>query len=420
MGRHDVVIVGAGIVGLTSAYYLKKNNPDLSILVVDRAATFAQGNTARSAAGFRNMFTAEINYKLSNSSIEFYRHVQNELKIDLGMKFVGYLFLLTEKFPDWVPQITERGIARVLDIEEAFDGSFLKASPDRETAEIMGLGTIERALYGKDCGIIEPDLLSSFYYNELVKMGVEFSFNTEITRIRLEPVNPLNYPGEPFIWHDKTISALESSRGEISGETYILATDVWTTGLLDPIGIDSHVRPKKRQVFQVSGDEIRNMLYSCKLNEEGLFPFTILPKSGVYLRPAPREKSFWVGVADDMGRDYSLVDEPTAEGDFYELNLRSIVEPYFPAFSRSRITGSWAGYYSYNTLDKTPYIFRFLNTIVATGTSGSGILKGDGIGRMVEGSYSGKETVKLYDGNELQTNTLGLERLGMEHEKVIL
>ncbi len=420
MGKIDVIVVGAGIVGLTSAYHLKQENPDLSIKVIDRAGTYAQGNTAKSAAGFRNIFTAEINYKLSNSSIEFYRHIQEDMKYDLGMKFSGYMFLFNDREPTWASQIVESGIAEILDIDEVFDSDTVRKSPDPETSRLLGLHDLRSALLGRKCGVIEPDLVSRFYYEELVKMGVEFGFGTELKKIRMEPVNPLNYPGEPFVWQDKTITALETSRGELNADSYVLATNVWTTELLDPLGVDSHIRPKKRQVFQVSGEQISKMLYSCKVNSDGLFPFTVMPRAGVYLRPAPKEKSFWVGVADDVGRDFSFNEDPSADKDFYDLNIKAMIDPYFPAFETGRITGSWAGYYAYNTLDKTPFVFRFLNTVVASGTSGSGILKGDGVGRMVEGLYSGKEYVKLYDGNELKTDVLGVRRSGTDREQVIL
>ena len=38
---------------------------------------------------------------------------------------------------------------------------------------------------------------------------------------------------------------------------YIMAADVYTTGLLDKTGIDGHERPKKRQVFQITNEKIR-------------------------------------------------------------------------------------------------------------------------------------------------------------------
>lgn len=416
----DLIIVGAGIVGLSSAYYIKKNNPDITIKVIDRASTFAQGNTGKSAAGFRNLFTSDINFKLSDSTTKFYRHVQEEMGIDLGMKFVGYLFLFGKNMPFWVDVMLERKIAVLKNPDDVFEDGILSKMPQRESADLMSLQDVENTLYGPECGIIEPDLVSSFYYDECRKMGVEFQFSTEVKKVNMAPVQPLNFPGEPFIWQDKKIESLTTDRGDLTAERYIFATDVWTTGLLDPIGIDSHIRPKKRQVFQISGESIQRILFSCKLNDEHIIPFTILPKSGVYLRPAVKERSLWVGVADDLGRDFSFTEDPQAEEDFYNYNLRTIAESYFPGFKNSSMTAKWAGYYSYNTLDKTPWVFRFMNAVVATGTSGSGILKGDAIGRIVDAYFSGREKVQLYGGSEIPSSALDIKRERVEDEHVIL
>ncbi|RJS69748.1 FAD-dependent oxidoreductase, partial [Candidatus Bathyarchaeota archaeon] len=35
MAEYDAVVVGAGIVGLSTAYHIKKENPDAQVLVVD-------------------------------------------------------------------------------------------------------------------------------------------------------------------------------------------------------------------------------------------------------------------------------------------------------------------------------------------------------------------------------------------------
>ena len=69
----------------------------MKIKIVERGPTFAQGNTAKSYAAFRDIFTSDINYKLSSSSINFYKHIQEDFKFNLGMKFNGHLFLLDEK-----------------------------------------------------------------------------------------------------------------------------------------------------------------------------------------------------------------------------------------------------------------------------------------------------------------------------------
>ena len=421
-GRFDVAIIGAGIVGLTSAYYLKKNNPDLNLVVIDKAPTYAQGNTARSAAGFRDMFSSDLNFSLSNSTIGFYRHVQEDLKNDLGMNFVGYLFLMNEQDPRLriLEEISTKAELQKLDIDALSHYDFLRTKLDDESRQIMNLKDIDVGVLGKNCGTIEPELVADFYYNSALRLGVQFMFNTYVKEFRLQPVDPMDYPGEPFLWQKKHLKYLETNNGNIEADVYIAATDVWTTGLLDPTGIDSHIRPKKRQVFQISGPTVEKVLYGWDRNDSGVLPFTILPSFGVYLRPAPKYKSFWVGTADDYNRDYSFIEEPEAEKSYYENSLAQVIQAYFPTLSYPKVTGMWAGYYAYNTLDGTPYIFRDLNIIVATGTSGSGILKGDSIGRIVEAVYSGREYAELHGGRKFKVSTLGLKEREVDGEEFII
>ncbi|MCL4332547.1 MAG: FAD-binding oxidoreductase [Candidatus Thermoplasmatota archaeon] len=307
-----------------------------------------------------------------------------------------------------------------IDASDLREIDYLSLVPDAESAGIMGLREIDSAVLARNCGIIDPVLLCKYYYDECMALGVEFIFNFDARDLELEPVNRLDFPGEPFIWQDKRIRIIKSGSREIEAETFILATDVWTTALLDLTGIDSHVRPKKRQVFQVGGDKIPEMVFDDSFTGEGICPFTILPRDGIYLRPAPLEKSFWVGVADDIGRDFSLSEDPQPEIPFYDMNLLQVIRSYFPAFSRTKMTSGWAGYYSYNTIDKAPYIFRTLNLLIATGTSGSGILKGDGIGRTVEAVYSGRSSVKLHNGLEFDPAMLGVKGRNVEPEEIIL
>ena len=420
--RFDVAVIGAGIVGLTSAYYIKKNNPDVNIVVIDKAPTYAQGNTARSAAGFRDMFSSELNFNLSNSTIGFYRHVQEELGHDVGMKFVGYLFLTSDDDPRLkvLQKVSQRSKVRTLDAEALSHYDFLRTKIDVETKALMNLKDIDLGVLGENCGTIEPELIADFYYNSAVRLGVKFLFNTTVREYRLDPVDPLDYPGEPFLWQKKHLKKLETNHGDIEADIFISCTDVWTTSLLDPTGIDSHIRPKKRQVFQISGPSVENILFGWDQNKEGVLPFTILPSFGVYLRPAPKAKSLWVGTADDYNRDYSFNEEPDAEREYYDNSLAQVIQAYFPTMSYPKVTGMWAGYYAYNTIDGTPYIFKDLNIIVASGTSGSGILKGDSIGRIVEAVYSGKEFAELYNGKKIKSSALGIENREVEREEFII
>lgn len=421
MERYDLIVIGAGITGLASAYHIKRENRDLRVGILDRAPTYAQGNTAKSDAAFRDTFTSELNFKLSSTSIGFYRYIQEELGYNLGMHFNGYMFLLDETAlnSESVKHIQQRADTKILTGDEVASLG-INVSQNGEVKKIMNLKDISGGLIGKNCGILEPDLVASYYASELQKMGAEFHYSTNLEKIRLEPVDRLDYPGEPFIWQNKMIGGLNTNRGDFVAYDYILATDVWATSLLDPIGIDSHIRPKKRQVFQVSSNEIKRMVTTSYDGKEGLFPFTILPGPMIDMRPDPRSQTFWVSYTDDIGRDFSLEDDPQPEMDFYEKNLYPVLREYVPAFIDSKVTSSWAGYYSINTLDGTYYIFKELNLIVATGSSGSGIMKGDAAGRIVAALYSGKEKAVLYGGSTLDVSDLGIKNRKAPMENLII
>ena len=421
MPHYDAIIVGAGVTGLASAFHIKNENPDMSVCLIEKERTYAQGNTGRSAAGYRDTFTSEMNHVLSSSSIEFYKHVQNDLGFDLGMDSCGYLFLLGEKnkFSSSLEKVMKRAKGRILSGNQ-IENMGINLKPDRNVADLMKLPDIESAFLGENCGIIEPDLICSFYDSELRKMGVDMKYGTVVKKINLAPVTRLDYPGEPFLWQDKTVSSLDTSAGEMSADTYVMCTDVWTTDLMSPIGVDSHIRPKKRQIFQVSGAEISAFVGKRYDGSPGTCPFMILPSSSIYLRPEPKSKSFWISTADEIGRPYSYEDDPQPEKEFYELGMLPVAQEYLPQLKNSKVTSSWAGHYAYNTIDKTHYIFRAINTIVATGTSGSGIMKGDSAGRVVASLLNGMDTATTYTGKKINVEDLGIKHRKVEIEELVI
>jgi glycine/D-amino acid oxidase-like deaminating enzyme len=80
----------------------------------------------------------------------------------------------------------------------------------------------------------------------------------------------------------------------------------------------------------------------------------------------------------------------------------------------------WAGHYSYNTIDKTHYVFREGNLIVAAGSNGSGIMKADAIGRVVSSLYMQREKTTLYDGSVIGTSDLGVENRKVPPEHMVI
>jgi len=425
--HYDVLIVGAGIIGLSAAYHIKQNNPDLSVLVLDRNAAAAQGETAKSVAAVRDCFTSEVNRLLAKSTIEFYKHLQFESHFNLGLELVGYLWLLTEfefrRFNAFMKRMQEQGVRlHIWEREDLADLiPDLVLTPRSEESKLLGLESIHMGVQGLNCGTVSPDMVAKYYETEFGRLGGEFQYRTEVKSLYLASKDPLGLPGEPFAWQEKVIRGVETERGMFSADRMVLATGALTPRLLDPLGIDCLVKPKKRQVFRIrAGDVLQRLLHTKGFNELDTIPLTILPRGGVHFRPVRGEKSLWIAAADDVGRPLQYEEEPAAEESFFNYSIYPILSEYFPCFKDQRPANAWAGHYDMNTLDGTPIIEEVANCMFIVGMSGSGIMKADAIGRVVAAAFNRREWATLFDGSRLMVSRLGLRDRAVGKEEFVL
>ena len=424
--HYDVLIVGAGVIGLSIAYHVKETNPALSVLVVDRKPAPAQGDTAKSMAAVRDMFTSDANQLLASSSIDFYKHVETKLGFDLNLELIGYLWLLSEtqfqSFESIAPEMIREGIQ--FKVHEPAEVSRmipdLVLSPSSDQSKLMGLEGVYKAVHGLKCGTVAPDLIAKFYETEYRKLNGEFQLGIEAKKLRLVAKDSLELPGEPYIWQEKSIAGIETTKGPILADTTIVALGARTATLFDPLGIDCYVKPKKRQIFQFKGSKLDGLLNTKGFNKENTIPLTILPKSGVLFRPVRGEKSIWVTAADDVGRAFSIEEDPVAEEDYFTMSIYPILSEYFPCFTNLRPATSWAGFYDVNSLDGTPVVDRIDNCILATGMSGSGIMKADAIGRLAAALYYEESEATLFGNRTISTTRLGLVNRNVGHEQFVI
>ena len=422
-----MLIIGGGILGFSSAYHLKSENPNKRIVVIDKNSASGQGNTSKSEGAFRNVFASQTNYLLADSTINFFQYLQEKKGYDLKMSFIGYLWLFGEKKYNRLVNVFNKmrkmGIelrtmnrqdvkSSITELVTEFDGD--------EEAELMGLEPIDVGLYAPKCGSVDADSVCRTYESEYLKLGGEISYNTEAKKLHVKPKDELGLPGEPFIWQDKVIRGAWTNKGTINAETTILATGAWAESLLTPAGFDPFMRPKKRQLF-VFKDPMLSGLFNVKgLNDEGILPLTILPKSGVYLKGELSEGSVWLGCADDVGRQYSFEEDPSPEEDYYNNNIYHILAKYFPCFTNIRPVNMWAGQYSINSLDMTPVVSSSPGMIYVGAASGSGIMKSDALGRIVAASYAERESVELFGGRSFPVADLGISTRNVEKETFVI
>jgi FAD-dependent oxidoreductase domain-containing protein 1 len=426
MTEYDAVIVGAGVIGLSTAYHIKRQNPNAKVLVVDKSNAAGQGSTAKSMSAFRCLFSSPINYVLSDSSVDFYTHVQTDLGVDLKLFFVGYLWLLGEDdFAEMAPIL--KGLAakslkyKEYNAEELAKrlGLTISLRGDEE-AELMGLKDVYKGIFIPKAGIVDADCIVKFYEEEFMRLNGEIRYGVKVESFIVEACKPLGIAGEPFFWQESRVSGVKTDSGIIRAKKTILASGPWISQLLDTVGVECFIKPKKRQVFALEAKNplLRRLLFTQGFNSIGCIPFTILPKPRVLIRPFPTEGVFWLSYADDFPRAFKLEEDPQPEKNFYQYGIYQVLVKYFPQFKDCRPYSAFAGLYEINTLDGHPVIFEERDLIVVGGASGSGIMKADAIGRIVAALYSGEEYALLYGGRKFKVSDLSIKERCVEPEKL--
>src|SRR6476620_9457931 len=94
----DVVIIGGGIMGASTAYHLAKRG-NTSVVLLESGEMFGLGSTGLNAGGVRYQFATAVNIELSKTSIAMMERFASEMDQEVGLRRCGYLFML-DREPD--------------------------------------------------------------------------------------------------------------------------------------------------------------------------------------------------------------------------------------------------------------------------------------------------------------------------------
>jgi glycine/D-amino acid oxidase-like deaminating enzyme len=403
---YDFIIIGAGVIGCSTAYHLKRTNPELNVLIIDKNQRVGFGNTAKSAALYRNLFSSKTSRKLAESSIYYYNKIAEKIKLQKS----GYLWLFSEQ--QWNKN---KDIIKKLDKEDLeikiFNKDEIKNYLNINLSSNNKLPDINNGIYCKNCGSLSAVSLAEYYSNSFIGLGGKIIFNKEIKKINLTGEKELYAP-----WREIKINNIIDNNGDkFNSKNFVFATGAWTHNLLSLIGIASSIYPKKRQLFGLKIKNYSNIF--IKKNEK--YPAIILPAGGVYIKPVIRNNTIIVGCADDLGQPYILSDF-NANPEYFNKAINPVLLHYFPSIKTHNLYLQWAGYYAYHWPDKNPVIEKVSNITWVSGTSGSGIMKADAIGRITASKLSGEKFAELADKSKFKISDLSLIQRKVDLEKFII
>ncbi|WP_049972595.1 NAD(P)/FAD-dependent oxidoreductase [Haladaptatus cibarius] len=348
-----VIIIGGGIIGLASAYYLRQREIDVTVL---EKSTIGSGSTDRANGGIRAQFSSPVSAALSKESIKIWETFDEEFDTDISYRRPGYLFLArtestVERFHENVRQQNKLGV----ESEFVTPGEAEQLCPKLKSDQFLG-GT-----YCPTDGFADPHLGLQGFSIAANEAGADIRTNVEVTDVLQRD-------------SDGKVTGVRTDSEKFNADYVVNATGAWANEIGEMVGLDIPISPRRRQLMVVDPE---NPI-------DDSVPFTIDLDRSAHFRP---ERD---GAAV-VGGHFSDVD-PEMDPDAYKEKMdldwaaKTIEEAskcaeYFGP--ESRVKRGWAGLYAV-TPDHHPIIEEsFPGFINAAGFSGHGFMQAPATGQIV-------------------------------------
>jgi glycine/D-amino acid oxidase-like deaminating enzyme len=351
----DVAIVGGGFTGLSSAYHIKKAEPNLRVALLENqiigfGASGRNGGFNMTLFGLTLSITAlrfgkqkakEAHHYMERA-VDYLQDLISELKIDCDYEHPGFLRVATsEKYKKRI--LHEIKLAHELGLGGI---EWLEKDKAREQVQSsMYLG----AWWEPRCGILNPAKLAWGWVDVIRPMGVDIYENSPVVQIARE--------------NGKV--RLDTPNGSVRADKVVMATNAWSHFFKvlkrKQVPAWTHIvmtEPLKKAHFQEIGwqnrqgiEDARNLVHYYRLTIDNR------------LVMGGRDVSLSYGT--DMDKDLNPV---TFE------ELRDDVRELFPALKDIKFTHEWGGPVSV-PLDMAPAIGYAgdKNVVYSLGTVGHGV-----------------------------------------------
>ncbi len=177
--RAEVIIVGGGVMGASTAYHLGLAGVG-DILLLEREAYFGQGATGRCAGGVRYQFGTEVNVRLSIESLAMLERFKEETGQDPDYRKCGYLFVLARR-QDVEAFKHNVAMQRALGVEV----QWLTGDQIRERLPMMQLDDAIAGTYHDQDGLADPNSVVMGYLARARELNVQTVTEAEVGAIEV-------------------------------------------------------------------------------------------------------------------------------------------------------------------------------------------------------------------------------------------
>jgi glycine/D-amino acid oxidase-like deaminating enzyme len=371
---YDVLIVGGGIMGSSTAYHLALFEPNLRVAVVERDPTYLRSSTTLSAANLRTVaFSLNENFRIAQRTFKKLATFDADMQVDgrppaIYFRAEGNLFLCDAA---GLPEAR-----RIYDAQTPLGSNALWLEPAEigRRWPLFNLEGVAAGTYGPTDGHLDAYGLLMAYRTKARALGVEY----------LQDEAVLLREGA------RVAGARLASGRVIAAGTVVNCAGAWAGELARSIGVEIPVVPIRRQIFAVD----------TKVKPEAPLPLTFHP-SGLFLRS---ESGGLILVGRALDEDPVAFDFNWERERFMDV-LWPELAAFVPAFESLKLVRGWAGLYEVNTLDHNAIIGPWPELEgfwLCNGFSGHGLMQGPAVGEHMAERLTGR------------TPTLDLRVLGPE------
>jgi len=397
---YDVILVGGGIIGSSTAMALAAR--ELKVAVVDIDLSGRLSSSEKNAGGVRATWWQPVNISLCRASIDYYRSVRDEV----AFRQKGYLWLYDNDA--WT------GACEHLELQRALGQpveALTPASVQARVPEINKLEGIAGATFSPEDGLINPNLLKEHYRSRSRQAGAVYLDRVYVhaAQVSSDEVRLQCWQSSDVLTDDALVRLMsEDGPGEpqagalfeLRGSAVAVTTGAWSDNALRLFGLRNYSEPVRRQLCLVDNRETNFGAHGMIVDTSGLY----FHNEGAHILAG-----------------YSPPDTPPGHHFNYDGEAFFLNEIWPRMFARMsccerlrHITG-WAGLYEVSP-DRSAIVGRAAPRIFeAHSFSGRGVMQSYGAGQalaelIAEGRYSQFDASPLsrerFERGELVTEEL--------------
>lgn len=236
----DVVVIGGGVIGCSTAYYLQKEGLQVTLLERGELCSGASGSNQGGATFSRTLqpFT-----QLAMESLKLFENLREELNYDIGLEEVNYLLGAVDLNPEKEKLLkTTFHELRSIGCKCRLVWGKEVRELDRHLGEpVEGAIVIDKGIY-----MVWPFTLTYGFAHAAKKLGATILTGTEVTGLKVEK---------------GAIHSVMTDEGEVAAKYVVNAAGSWSGKIGEMVGLEIPVKPRKGQVVVTEPTEFHDYRY---------------------------------------------------------------------------------------------------------------------------------------------------------------